>query len=129
MKAKILLINCFLFFRIYCLTAQTIWTDETKLRGTIGNMEIAITLAVPYGGATSCFVIGKYYYLKIGKYIDLCSEDDDFIIERVNGNATGYFIIRAWNKKIGQSVYGTWSSMDGSKRYPVTLKVVGKGPY
>ena len=52
-----------------------------------------------------------------------------FIIERVNGNATGYFIIRDWNKKIGQSVYGTWSSMDGRKRYPVTLKVVGKGPY
>lgn len=129
MKAKILLINCFLFFSIHCLSSQTIWTDETTLRGTIGNMEIAITLAVPFGGATPCFVIGKYYYLKIGKYIDLCSDSNDIIIERVNGNATGYFIIKDWNKKIGQSVYGTWSSMDGRKRYPVTLKVVGKGLY
>ena len=44
------------------VNAQTIWISETKLKGTIGKYEIVMTLAVPYGGATPCFTIGKYYY-------------------------------------------------------------------
>ncbi|MFO0414555.1 MAG: hypothetical protein ACK50E_02800 [Bacteroidota bacterium] len=107
--------------------AQTIWTSETKLKGFIGKYEIVMTLAIPYGGATSCFTIGEYYYLSKKKNIDLCSEDDERIVERVDGNETGYFILKNWNKKIGQTVIGTWHTMDGKKAFPVTLKVIGKG--
>ena len=111
------------------MNSQTIWTDETKLKGTIGQYEIVMTLAVPYGGATSCFTIGEYYYSSKKKNIDLCSEDDEKIIERVDGNATGYFILKDWNKKIGQTVVGSWHAMDGKTSYPVALKVIGKGKY
>jgi len=44
------------------VNAQTIWTSETKLKGTIGKYEIVMTLAVPYGGATPYFIVGEYYY-------------------------------------------------------------------
>lgn len=109
--------------------SQTIWTSETNLKGTIGKYEIVMTLAVPYGGATPCFTIGQYYYSSKKKYIDLCSEDDLKIVERVDGKETGYFIINDWDKKVGQTVTGTWYTMDHSKSYPVTLKVVSKGKY
>ena len=109
--------------------AQTIWTSETILKGTIDNNEIVITLAIPYGGASTCFTIGEYYYISKKKNIYLCSEDDEKIIEQVDGNETGYFILRDWDKKIGQTVVGTWYTMDGKKSYPVTLKVIGKGKY
>lgn len=109
--------------------AQTIWTSETKFKGTIDKYEIVMTLAVPYGGASSCFTIGNYYYSSKKKNIDLCSEDDEKIIERVDGNETGYFILRDWDKKIGQTLVGSWHTMDGKKSYPVTLKVIGKGKY
>ncbi|MFM7566796.1 MAG: hypothetical protein ACKO4K_08615 [Flavobacteriales bacterium] len=108
---------------------QTIWTSETKLKGTIGKYEIVMTLAVPYGGATPCFTIGEYYYSSQKRTIDLCSEDDVKIVEMVDGKHTGYFIIKEWDKKVGQMVVGTWHSMDNAKSYPVTLKVVGKGQY
>ncbi len=111
------------------VNAQTIWTSETKLKGTIGKYEIVMTLAVPYGGATPYFIVGEYYYSSKKKNIDLCSEDDEKIIERVDGNETGYFILGDWNKKIGQPVVGSWHTMDGRKSYPVNLKVIGKGKY
>jgi hypothetical protein len=111
------------------VNAQTIWTSETKLKGTIGKYEIVMTLAVPYGGATPYFIVGEYYYSSKKKNIDLCSEDDEKIIERVDGNETGYFILGDWDKKIGQPVVGSWHTMDGKKSYPVTLKVIGKGKY
>jgi hypothetical protein len=111
------------------VNAQTIWTSETKLKGTIGTYEIVMTLAVPYGGGSTCLTIGEYYYSSKKKNIDLCSEDDEKIIERVDGNETGYFILGDWDKKIGQPVVGTWHSMDGKKSYSVNLKVIGKGKY
>ena len=125
---KLFILSVFFLSYSY-VNSQTIWTDETKLKGTIGQYKIVMTLAVPYGGATSCFTIGEYYYSSKKKNIDLCSEDDEKIIERVDGNETGYFILGDWNKKIGQPVVGSWHTMDGRKSYPVNLKVIGKGKY
>jgi hypothetical protein len=121
-------------FTVFFLTfgyvnAQTIWMNETKLKGTIGKYEIVMTLAVPYGGATPCFTIGEYYYSSKKKNINLCSEDDEKIIERIDGNEIGYFILKDWDKKIGQTVVGSRHTMDGKKSYPVTLKVIEKGKY
>jgi hypothetical protein len=125
---KILLIVTFLLTFSYA-NSQTIWMSETKLKGTIGKYEIFMTLAVPYGGASSCFTVGKYFYVSKKKKIDLCSEDDEKIIENTNGIDTGYFIINNWDKKVGQTVVGSWHTMDGRKSYPVVLKVIGKGKY
>jgi hypothetical protein len=47
----------------------------------------------------------------------------------VNNKETGYFLIYDWNKNVGQTVTGLWTSMDGRKQYAVKLKVVGKGEY
>lgn len=106
--------------------AQTFWTEQTKLKGTIGKYDIFMTLAIPVGGATPCFTIGQYYYTSTKTNIDLCSGDDERLIERVNNKKTGYFILNDWNKDVGQIVTGIWSSMDGRKKYPVKLKVIGK---
>ena len=125
---KILFIATFLLTFSYA-NSQTIWMSETKLKGTIGKYEIVITLAVPYGGASSCFTIGKYFYVSKKKEIDLCSGDDEKIIESVDGKESGYFIINKWDKKIGQTVVGSWHTMDGRKSYPVNLKVISKGKY
>ena len=108
------------------IKAQTFWTEQTKLKGSIGKYDIFMTLAIPVGGATPCFTIGEYHYMSTKKSIDLCSEDDERIIERVNNKKTGYFILNDWNKDVGQTVTGIWSSMDGRKKYPVKLKVIGK---
>ncbi len=121
-----------LFIATFLLTfsfvnSQTIWMDETKLKGTIGKYEIVMTLANPYGGATSCYTIGEYFYVSKKKKINLCSGEDEKIIENINGKDTGYFIINNWDKKVGQTVVGSWHTMDGKKSYPVTLKVIGKG--
>jgi hypothetical protein len=126
-KMKNLLILLVFFLSFGFANAQTNWMDETKLKGTIGSYEIVMTLAVPFGGATTCFTIGKYYYSSTKKNIDLCSEDNEKIIERVDGNETGYFILKNWNKQIGQTVDGSWYTMDGRKSYPVSLKVIAKG--
>ena len=107
--------------------SQTIWTSETKLKGTVGKQNIMMTLAIPFGGASSCTVVGEYYYASIKKNINLCSEDDEKIIKQFDGKETGYFILKDWDKKIGQQIVGAWYSMDGKKSYPVTLKVIGKG--
>jgi hypothetical protein len=125
---KILLIATLLLTFSFA-NSQTIWMSETKLKGTIGKYEIVITLAVPYGGASPCFTIGKYFYVSKKKEIDLCSEDDEKIIESVDGKESGYFIINKWDKKIGQTVVGSWHTMDGRKSYPVNLKVISKGKY
>ena len=125
---KIWFIATFLLTFSYA-NSQTIWMSETKLKGTIGKYEIVITLAVPYGGASSCFTIGKYFYVSKKKEIDLCSGDDEKIIESVDGKESGYFIINKWDKKIGQTVVGSWHTMDGRKSYPVNLKVISKGKY
>lgn len=109
--------------------AQTIWTEETRLKGSIGKYDIFMTLAVPYGGASSCMIIGKYHYASTKVPIDLCSEDDEIIIESYRDKQTGYFILGQWNKDVGQTVTGIWSSMDGRKKFPVKLRVVGKGRY
>ena len=111
------------------IKAQTIWTDETKFKGKIGDYEIMMTLAVPYGGGSTCMIIGEYSYTSTKREISLCSEDEERIIETTNGKETGYFIIGDWNKSIGQTVMGTWYSMDGKKSYSVQLTVVGKGEY
>jgi hypothetical protein len=114
--------------------SQTIWTNETKLKGFIGKSEVVMKLGVPYGGASQCFTIGEYYYVKMKKNIFLCSTNNDLgveqIIETVNGKETGYFIFDDnWDKQPGQKVMGTWYTMDGRKSYNVALKVVGKGQY
>lgn len=125
MKKYILLSGLLLLSSL--IKAQTFWIEETKLKGTIGKYDIFMTLAFPYGGASQCFTIGKYHYMSTKKSIDLCSGEDEKIIERVNNKATGYFVIKNWNKDVGQTVTGIWSSMDGRKKYPVKLKVIGKG--
>ena len=125
---KLFILSVFFLSYSY-VNSQTIWTEETKLKGTIGQYEIVMTLGVPYGGGTPCFTLGEYYYSSKKKNIRLCSEDDEKIIERVGGKETGYFILKDWNKKIGQTVVGSWHSMDGKKSYPVVLKVIGKGEY
>lgn len=59
MKKLLLLIS---FIGLSALVkAQTIWTEETRLKGSIGKYDIFMTLAVPYGGASSCMIIGKYH--------------------------------------------------------------------
>jgi hypothetical protein len=123
---KNLLLVIILNFISNSIDAQTIWTNTAKLKGTIGTYEIAMTLAVPYGGATPCFTIGEYYYLSKKKIIDLCSDDDVKIIERVNGKSTGYFVLNNWDKRVGQTVLGKWYTMDGKKSYPVSLKVISR---
>ena len=125
MKKLLILSTMLLNLEFY--NSQTIWTNETKFEGTIGSYGIVMTLAIPYGGATQCFTTGEYYYSKVNKRIDLCSEDDEKIIERVEGNETGYFVLKDWNKEIGQTVVGSWYTIDGAKSYPVVLKVIGKG--
>jgi hypothetical protein len=109
--------------------AQTYWTNKTKLKGTIGKYEIEMTLAIPVGGATPCFTIGEYYYTSKKKKINLCSQDDIKIVEEVNGKETGYFIIKDWDKNLGQTVIGSWHTMDNKKNYFVKLIVVEKGKY
>ncbi len=109
------------------VNAQTIWTSETKFKGTIGDIEIAMTLAVPLGGGSVCAIIGDYSYLSGKKNSSLCSEDGEIIIEEVDGNETGYFILNEWEKNIGQTLVGSWHTMDGLKSHPVNLKVIGKG--
>jgi hypothetical protein len=126
MKKLFFAITVLLVFNIG--SAQTVWMNETKLKGTIGKYPIAMILASPYGGASSCITIGKYYYVSKKKAIDLCSEDDEKIIERIDDTETGYFVLNDnWDKKIGQVVLGKWYTMDGRKSYPVILRVVGKG--
>ena len=128
MKKIIFVISALFIFEF--TDAQTIWVNLTKYRGFIGKYEIAMTLANPYGGATNCFTIGEYYYLSTKTKINLCSEDDEVIVERVKGKETGYFILSGdWNKRVGQVVVGEWYTADGNKSYPVTLKVVSKGKY
>ena len=124
MKKYILLSGLLLLSSL--IKAQTFWTEQTKLKGTVGKYDIFMTLAIPVGGATPCFTIGEYHYTSTKKSIDLCSGEDERLIERVNNTATGYFVLDDWNKGVGQTVTGIWSSMDGRKKYPVRLKVIEK---
>ncbi len=127
LKMKNLLILVIIVLSVGFVKAQSsVRIDETKLEGTIGNYKISMTLAIPYGGATSCFTIGEYYYTSIKNDINLCEGDDRKLLEIVDGKNTGYFILEAWDKKIGETVRGIWYTMDGVKSYPVTLKVIGK---
>ena len=122
------IITFFLFLSFALQTkSQTVWMEETKLIGHVGKYEIVMKLAIPYGGANNCFVIGEYFYTSQKKPIALCAEEENKIYESVNNKYTGYFVIHNWNKKIGQMVYGSWHSMDGKRSYPVKLKVFGKG--
>jgi hypothetical protein len=123
---KIMLISTVMLSMIGIAKGQSIWTNATKFKGTIGKYEIAMTLAVPYGGASACTTIGKYYYMSKKINIDICSQDDEMFIESVNGKETGYFILKNWDKKVGQTVIGIWHTMDGKKSFPVHLKVIGK---
>jgi len=114
-------------FALGVIHAQTIWTSQTTFSGFVGKYEIRMKLAIPYGGATSCFTIGKYYYTNSKGKILLCSSDDVKIVESVNGKETGYFILDAdWNKKVGQTISGKWYSLSKSVSYPVVLKVIAK---
>jgi hypothetical protein len=114
-------------FALGVIHAQTIWTSQTNFSGFVGKYEIRMKLAIPYGGATSCFTIGEYYYTNSKGKIFLCSSDDVKIVESVNGKETGYFILDAdWNKKVGQTISGKWYSLSKSVSYPVVLKVIAK---
>jgi hypothetical protein len=50
-----------------------------------------MTLAIPYEGLSSCFTIGEYFYVSKKKAIHLCSEDDERIVENLDGKETGFF--------------------------------------
>jgi hypothetical protein len=114
-------------FALGTLYAQTIWTSQTTVSGFVGKYEIRMKLAIPYGGATSCFTIGEYYYTNSKGKIFLCSSDDVKIVESVNGKETGYFILDSdWNKKVGQTISGNWYSLTKRVSYPVVLKVIAK---
>jgi len=107
--------------------SQTIWTSQTTFSGFVGKYEIRMKLAIPYGGATSCFTIGEYFYTNSKGKIFLCSSDDVKIVESVNGKETGYFILDSdWNKKVGQTISGKWYSLSKKVSYPVVLKVIAK---
>lgn len=128
---KVLLVSIAIFFA-NLMFAQTVWTDETMYSGFVGRYEIRMTLAVPYGGGNSCLVIGDYYYTSVRSKMSLCSgvDDNDRIYETANGRRTGYFVLNgAWNKRVGQTISGTWYSLLKHTSYPVVLKVIGKGPY
>jgi hypothetical protein len=105
-----------------------ILTNETVFSGFVGKYEIRMKLAVPYGGTTSCLSIGEYFYTKNKGKIDLCTDIDGRIVESVKGKESGYFILNeAWNKRVGQTISGTWYSMLNDNTYPVVLKVIAKG--
>lgn len=123
---KVIITVGFIFVYFIC-SSQTIWLGKTNYQGTIGTYGIKMTLAIPYGGATSCFIIGEYYYTSQNKTINLCSPDGKKIIETVNGKETGYFIFdEDWNKKVGEKLSGTWYSSDGKTSYSVSLTVKSK---
>ena len=126
MKKTILLILS--IFCFYFTKSQMILTNETVFSGFVGKYEIRMKLAVPYGGATSCLSIGEYFYTKNKGKIDLCTDIDGRIVESVKGKESGYFILNeAWNKRVGQTISGTWYSMLNDNTYPVVLKVIAKG--
>lgn len=116
----------FVLISTYHVNSQVIWTNKTKLKGSVGKYPINMTLAMPYGGGSTCITVGEYCYLSNKRQIELCSEDGERIVEQVNGTETGFFILEDWDKKIGQTVLGTWYSMDETKKFPVTLKVISK---
>ncbi len=122
----------FILFTILCFkasNAQTFWTEQTMFSGYVGRYEIRMTLAIPVGGANQCFTIGEYYYTSNREKLSLCSSDDDRIVETYKGKRTGYFVLNGdWNKRIAQTISGTWYSMTKNKSYPVVLKVTGKRP-
>lgn len=124
---KKLFLFLFLLVCISGIRAQTIWTSQTTFSGFVGKYEIRMKLAIPYGGATTCFTIGEYYYTNSKGKIFLCSSDDVKIVESVNGKETGYFILDSdWNKKVGQTISGKWYSLLKNVPYPVVLKVIAK---
>jgi hypothetical protein len=104
----------------------TVYLNTTKMEGAIGNNKIVMELSVPYGGASNCIFIGNYYYVKYNNPIHLCSVDGEKIMESVNGKETGYFIIKDWDKKIGETTNGKWYTIDGYKSYPVSLTIIAK---
>ena len=116
---------------IFCFqaaNAQMMLTNETILSGFVGKYEIRMKLAVPYGGATSCLTLGEYYYMRNKGKIDLCDSGEGRIVESVKGKESGYFVLDSdWNKKIGQTISGTWYSLSNNKTFPVVLKVISKG--
>lgn len=115
-------------FLIQVAKAQMILTNETIFSGFVGKYEIRMKLGVPYGGATSCFTLGEYYYTKNKGKIDLCGGSDGSIVESVNGKDVGYFVFNGpWNKNVGQTISGNWFSLVKNKSYPVVLKVIAKG--
>lgn len=103
-------------------SAQVVWFNKTKLKGKIGDQNIVMVLAIPYGGNTACVVVGEFYYVGKNKDypFDLCSSYN----ERIESENNGFFLIDEWCKEKGQSVSGTWTSKDGTVTKPVKLKVV-----
>jgi hypothetical protein len=127
MKKLLFIILSFLFFN--SINAQTFWTEQTMFSGFVGRYEIRMTLAIPVGGGNQCFTIGEYYYTSDKGKISLCSSDDGRIVESYKGKKTRYFVLNGdWNKRIGQTISGTWYSLTKNKSYPVVLKVTGKRP-
>jgi len=121
---RILLVLAILFSQK--LYAQCIWLNQTKMKGTIGKYPVVVTLAMPDHCFSDCATIGEYYYTSKNKKIDLCDSGGDRIVETADGRETGYFILNDWDKKVGQTVTGTWYTMSGDKSFPVTLKVISK---
>lgn len=106
--------------------SQAQMSDLTKLEGKIGEYPVVMDLGYLVGGMSVCMVSGSYFYKSKKVIIDLCSEDGEKFVENLNGDETGYFTLDDWEKKVGQIVTGTWHSMDDSKSYPISLKVMKK---
>lgn len=124
---KIFFLTIFFLTAFFSKAQSLVWMNETKMKGKIGSDEVVITLAIPFGGATDFLTMGEYYYVGKNKKIDLCSTDEEKIYECVNGEETkNYFIFYDWDKKVGQTVTGTYYSWTNKKSYPFTLKVIGK---
>ena len=116
------------FFCLQASNAQIRLVDETIFSGFVGKYEIRMKLAIPYGGATGCFTVGEYYYMRDKGKIDLCSSSEDRIVESVKGKETGYFVLDTdWNKRVGETISGKWYSLLNTRSYPVVLKVISKG--
>jgi len=124
---KIFFLTIFFLTAFFSKAQSFQWLNETKMKGKIGPNEVVMTLAVPFGGGTVHFTVGEYYYVGKNRMIELCSTNEEKIYECVNGEETkNYFIIKDWNKKVGQTVSGTYYSWTNKKSYPFVLKVIEK---
>jgi hypothetical protein len=130
---KFIYISLFVLICVSVINSQTTF-EEMNLKGTIGNSPIVMKLFMPSGPNYNSDS-GHYYYTKIKKKINLEGESTfdlaegakPKIYESVGGKKTGYFMFDATDNLLflheGSALTGSWFSMDGKKKLPVTLQI------